>query len=98
MNEENVKLFEELLLSTKRDGIDKLLEFIRKSDFYTAPASTRFHLSCDGGLLQHSLNVYTALIGKYKTDSLWKETLKDVPVESVISSAWLHDVCMVYVY
>ena len=54
MNEENVKLFEELLLSTKRDGIDKLLEFIRKSDFYTAPASTRFHLSCDGGLTDNA--------------------------------------------
>ena len=47
-----------------RDGADRLLEFIRKSDFYTAPASTRFHLSEEGGLLQHSLNVYKCLMNK----------------------------------
>lgn len=43
MNQELVEKFEKLLLETKRTGIENLLEFIRKSDFYTAPASTRFH-------------------------------------------------------
>lgn len=42
----------------KRPGIDKLLAWLEKSDFYSAPASTRFHLSEYGGLLAHSLNVY----------------------------------------
>ena len=55
------KRFEELLSAVKRDGMDKLLEFIRKSDFYTAPASTRFHGAYEGGLLEHSLNVYDCL-------------------------------------
>ena len=56
MTEENIKRFEELLLSVDRTGIDKLLGYIKnKTDFYTAPASTRFHLACDGGLLQHSI-------------------------------------------
>ena len=50
--------FIELLKSTNRDGIDKLLAWIEKSDFYKAPASTRFHGSYEGGLLEHSLNVY----------------------------------------
>ena len=49
--EENVKRFEELLSSVKRNGMDRLMDFIRKSDFYTAPASTRFHSSFEGGLL-----------------------------------------------
>ena len=48
--------FEAELGKVNRPGIDKLMGYIRGSDFYTAPASTKFHLSCEGGLLQHSLN------------------------------------------
>ena len=70
--EENTGRFEELLSSVKRTGIDKLMEYIRnKTDFYKAPASTRFHLACEGGLLQHSLNVYDCLIAK-KESPVWK--------------------------
>lgn len=62
MNREtNIEQFEELMSAIERPGIDKLMDYIRKSDFYTAPASTKFHLSCKGGLLQHSLNVYEAM-------------------------------------
>ena len=45
-----------------REGSDKLLEFLQKSDFFTAPASTRYHGAYEGGLLQHSLNVYDCLV------------------------------------
>ena len=45
----------------KREGADKMLEYLLKSDFFTAPASTRFHLSCEGGLCTHSINVYKCL-------------------------------------
>ena len=47
----------------KREGADKLLEYLlsSKSDFFTAPASTRYHGSYEGGLLEHSLNVYDCL-------------------------------------
>ena len=51
----NKERFIELLRSTKREGIEKLIDFLEKTDFFTAPASTRFHMSCEGGLLQHSL-------------------------------------------
>ena len=67
--------FEELLSSVNREGIDKLIEFIRKSDFYTAPASTRFHGSCESGLLEHSLNAYDCLDGKWQ-NPIWHEALK----------------------
>ena len=52
--------FEEILLSTKRNGIKNVLEELAKTDFYKAPASSRFHLACEGSLLRHSLNVYDA--------------------------------------
>ena len=43
----------------KRDGADKLLEYLTSpaSDFFTAPASARFHSSYEGGLVEHSVNV-----------------------------------------
>ena len=47
--------FLELLRKTKREGIENLISFIEKTDFFTAPASTRFHGSFEGGLLEHSL-------------------------------------------
>lgn len=46
----------------KREGADKLLEFLSKRDFFTAPASTKYHSAFDGGLVLHSLNVYHCLI------------------------------------
>ena len=56
--EEFIAIYEE---NIKRPGADKLLEFLKKSDFFTAPSSTRFHGSYEGGLVQHSLNVYHCL-------------------------------------
>ena len=46
-----------LLQSVQREGMDKLLTYIEKTDFFKAPASTRFHGNYEGGLLEHSLNV-----------------------------------------
>ena len=60
-NERNRERFERLMAGVKRPGIENLMNYIRRSDFFTAPASTQFHLACQGGLLQHSLNVYDAL-------------------------------------
>lgn len=45
----------------KREGADMLLEWLKKSDFFTAPASTKFHGAHECGLLEHSLNVYDSL-------------------------------------
>ena len=45
-----------------RDGIEELLKFLESTDFFTAPCSTKFHLSEKGGLCQHSLNVYDRLL------------------------------------
>ncbi len=96
-NKKNIEKFEKLLNGVKRDGIPRLIEFIRKSDFYTAPASTRYHNSFEGGLLEHSLNVYDCLEKKHK-DSFWKEAMGDLEEESIIIIALLHDLCKTYFY
>jgi len=56
--------FLELVKTIERPGFDKLMEFVNKSDFFTAPASTRFHGSVPEGLLIHSLNVYDLFVQK----------------------------------
>lgn len=93
----NIAKFEELLSEVKREGINSLLDFIRKSDFYTAPASTRFHLSEQGGLLKHSLHVYECLNAKVSAP-IWKDVLKDVSRETILIVSLLHDLCKTYYY
>ena len=93
---QNIKRFEQLLLSTNREGIENLIGFIRQSDFYTSPASTRFHSCHEGGLLEHTLNVYDRLVAK-TNDELWSEIIK-IPSESLIIIALLHDLCKCFFY
>ncbi len=81
----------------KREGADKLLEYLVSSDFFTAPASARFHSSYEGGLVDHSLNVYDALVG-YLTSPRAKEYGFSYSDESIAIVALLHDLCKVGVY
>lgn len=81
-----------------REGADKLLEYLERSDFFTAPASTRYHGAFEGGLLAHSLNVYDCLV-----DILNRPRMKEVygveySDESIALVALLHDVCKVNFY
>ena len=94
MSEKNNKeRFLELCSQIKRDGIDKLLNWLESSDFYTCPASTRFHGNHPGGLLEHSLNVYDELTRLMKA---FPEVT--VPQESVIIASLFHDLCKVNMY
>lgn len=95
---ENREKFEYLIGRVERDGIDRLTEFIKKSDFYTAPASTRYHGAYEGGLLEHSLNVYENLYGKKYAAGLWGDELETIPDESLIVVGLLHDICKTYYY
>lgn len=97
MSNENVCRFEKLLQGVKREGVKELLNFIRGSDFYTAPASTRYHLAEEGGLLKHSLHVYDCLMKK-KENPVWKEALSDVSDDTFILVSLLHDLCKTYFY
>jgi HD domain len=86
--------FINLLKDIDRPGMDKLLEFLEKSDFFTAPASTRFHGAREQGLVEHSLKVYEILKEKIKHSSI----LIDIPEESVRIIALLHDICKTNFY
>ena len=84
----------------KRDGADKLLEYLlsSSSDFFTAPASARFHSSHEGGLVDHSLNVYDCLNSYLKSPRI-KETFGfDYSDESIAIVSLLHDLCKINVY
>lgn len=91
-NQANIEKFEAMLTQYNRPGMDKLIEYIRKSDFYTAPASTRFHSCHEGGLLEHSLNVADCLLKKLD-NPIWADILNEVGQKSIIISALLHDIC-----
>lgn len=86
---DNKDLFIDLLKSTRRKGINNLIEYLENNDFFYAPASTKYHLACEGGLLKHSLNVYFNLL-KFCENEYQKETL--------IIVALLHDVCKANYY
>jgi hypothetical protein len=82
----------------KREGADKLLEYLISSDFFTAPASARFHCSFEGGLCEHSLNVYDCLVS-YLNMPRTKEIMGiSYSEESIAIVALLHDLCKVGVY
>lgn len=77
-----------------RDGADDLMEWLTTSDFFVAPASTKFHGSHAGGLLEHSLNVYDCLV-----EELDILDIKDnYSAETVALVSLLHDICKVNFY
>lgn len=84
----------------KRDGAAELLAYLtsKSSDFFTAPASARYHSSKEGGLVEHSLNVYDCLV-----DYLSRERVKGLygmnySEETIAIVSLLHDICKVNVY
>lgn len=85
--EEFLELFR---LHVNRPGSEKLLEWLDTTDFFRAPASTRFHCACEGGLVQHSLNVFHAL-----TELFYEE---GDSMESFAICALLHDLCKANYY
>ena len=95
---ENNERFDELMDKITRPGKERFIGWLRDStDFFTAPASSRYHLACEGGLLQHSLNVYECLVAK-RSDPIWEDALKDIPEESFIIMALFHDLCKANFY
>ena len=83
----------------KREGADKLLEYLLSpaSDFFTAPASARYHNSFEGGLCDHSVNVYECLLSYLESDRA-KAFGFNYSRESIAIVALLHDLCKVGVY
>jgi len=98
-NMDNKKRFDEVLRGSGRNGIGRVLAELDALGFYTAPASTRFHGSEPGGLLQHSLNVYDeAMLIREAQLRICPEIVHRLPANSVAIAALLHDVCKAEVY
>lgn len=89
-----IEKFRTLLKTINREGMDNLINFIEKTDFYTAPASTRFHGNYEGGLLEHSMKVYEILKYKVENSIIEVETTDD----TLKIVALLHDICKVNYY
>ena len=80
-----------------REGADKLLDFLLNgSDFFTAPASTRYHGAHEGGLVEHSLNVYDCLADM--AERLKERYGIEYTDESIAIAGLLHDICKVNFY
>lgn len=94
--EEFVQIYREFI---QRDGSQELLNFLLsdQSDFFTAPASTRFHLSYEGGLVEHSLNVYHALKNYVSRPEITK-VIGVISDESIAICGLMHDLCKMNVY
>ncbi len=77
-----------------REGSKELLEFLQKSDFFVAPASTQFHNAYEGGLCEHSINVYNRFLNAVKNE-FGKNYLEKVSNETIAICGLLHDICKV---
>lgn len=83
--------FEQIFVENiKREGGGELLEWLKKTDFFRAPASTKYHCACEGGLVMHSVNVFETMVEKHfeEGDSM----------ESFAICALLHDICKAQFY
>lgn len=91
--------FTEILSSTGRKGMDSVIAKLEESGFFDAPASSRFHLSCKGGLMEHSMNVYeAALFVREQIIQRRPELEEQLPLDSVAVCALLHDTCKTDIY
>ena len=84
----------------KREGADRLLQHLLSpsSDFFTAPASTRFHGSYEGGLVEHSVNVYECLCDYLARERVQELYGIETSEETVAIVALLHDICKMNFY
>ena len=84
----------------KREGADKLLDFIMSpsSDFFVAPASARYHSAYEGGLCEHSLNVYDCLCAYLDRPVAREKYGLNYSDETIAIVSLLHDLCKMNVY
>lgn len=89
----------ELLRSTNAQGIEEVIKYLEESGFFKAPASTSFHLNYEGGLMEHSMNVYNMAMAMRGPILAMKPEMEErLPQKSIIIAALLHDVCKATIY
>ena len=104
MKEKFIELYKEYI---HREGAEKLLSWLETTDFFTAPASTKYHLSREGGLCEHSIHVYQRLLNLYVSEKRKERqhsetasafTLTEAEKETIAICSLLHDLCKVDFY
>lgn len=101
MKDKFIEIYKE---NIRRPGAEKLLTWLESSDFFEAPASTRFHLSRPGGLVEHSVHVYERLLKLYKVEKAnpaypgtpYIPTVEEM--EFIAICGLLHDICKANFY
>ena len=88
LKDEFISIYED---NIKREGSKELLNWLESTDFFEAPASTKYHCACKYGLVQHSLNVYDVFKQKYFEE-------KNDNLESITICTLLHDICKSHFY
>ena len=81
----------------KRDGADELKKYLLKSDFFTAPASSKYHCNHEGGLCEHSVNTFYRLL-KNVQNEYGKDWEKVYSYETIAICGLLHDLCKIDFY
>lgn len=80
----------EALRSTNRKGIDDLIKYMEDNGFFEAPCSTQYHLAKEGGLAEHSYNVYKCIGWLYYAFWYTEFNHKEL-CDSIILCSLLHD-------
>lgn len=98
---ENKKKFLGVLRQCTRSGIEELISFLEnETDFFLAPASSKYHNNCKGGLVDHSLQVYNEFGNKILIMSSSEDYDNNhiLPTDSIILCGLLHDICKINTY
>ena len=96
VKEEFIEIFKQHIT---RPGADALLDYLEhKSDFFTAPASARYHSAYEGGLCEHSVNVYHCLVDYLSRPRVQELYGLEYTDESIAIVALLHDLCKIGCY
>ena len=97
--DDKVAYFENFLRSTGRKGVEDVINFLRKSDFYVAPASSKYHSNYRSGLLDHSL-IVLCLMSDFCKVAIQQnpELAPKIEDSSIILTSLLHDICKTGLY
>ena len=96
VKEEFIEIFKQ---NITRPGADALLDYLEnKSDFFTAPASARYHSAYEGGLCEHSVNVYHCLVDYLSRPRVQELYGLEYTDESIAIVSLLHDLCKIGCY
>lgn len=96
---ERIELYDKYMDTVKRDGKEEFTKWLKtETDFFTAPASGKFHCNWEGGLFEHSFNVLNYARNLYVFSKKNYPDFDDISGESIIICALHHDLCKVNFY